>query len=77
MERQVKTVAVDTHRLWISRKAAAEYLGVSKSWLEDREADGMLSVSKVGNTFFYIKSQIDKMIRDGAITGRNNFRDTR
>lgn len=77
MEGKIKTVAVDAKKLWMSRKEAVQYLGVSKEWLEAREMAGLLSVSKVGNTFFYIKSQIDDMIRNGAVTGINHFRNER
>lgn len=73
----VKTVQIDTRKLWMSRKEAKKYLGVSSDWLEARETAGLLSVSRVGNTVFYIKSQIDNMIRDGAVTGVNHFREAR
>lgn len=74
---EVKTVQINATKLWMSRKEAQQYLGVSKDWLEAREMAGLLSVSKVGNTIFYIKSQIDNMIRSHAITGQNHFREER
>lgn len=74
---EVKTVSVDARKLWMSRKEATKYLGVSKDWLEAREMAGLLDVAKVGNTIFYIKSQIDNMIRRNAISGVNHFREER
>lgn len=73
---EIKTVKVDTHRLWISNREAAKYLGVSKDWLNDRRLDGTLHYSKVGNTIFYIKSEIDEMIRSNAVSGVDKFRQT-
>lgn len=70
----MKQVKVDTRRLWMSNREAAKYLGVSKDWLNDRRMDGSLSFSKVGNTIFYIKSEIDNLICSGAVTGVGKFR---
>ena len=73
MEVKVKIVKVDTNRLWISNKEAASYLGVSKDWLKDRRNDGLLHYSVVGNTIFYIKKEIDDLVRAGAVSGRTSF----
>lgn len=73
MEAKVKIVKVDTNRLWISNKEAASYLGVSKDWLKDRRNDGLLHYSVVGNTIFYIKKEIDDLVRGGAVSGRSSF----
>jgi len=70
----MKVAKVDTRRLWLSQRDAAKYLGVSKDWLNDRRLDGTLHFSKVGNTIFYIKSEIDNMIRDNAVSGKQIFR---
>ena len=69
----VKQVKVDTKRLWMSNREASKYLGVSKDWLDDRRMDGTLHYSKVGNTIFYIKKEIDDMIRSNAVSGRELF----
>lgn len=74
MEQVMKQVKVDTNRLWLSNKEAAKYLGVSKDWLDDRRADGTLHYSKVGNTIFYIKKEIDDLIRANAVSGKGIFR---
>jgi hypothetical protein len=74
MEQTMKQVKVDTNRLWLSNKEAMKYLGVSKDWLDNRRADGTLHYSKVGNTIFYIKKEIDDMIRAGAVSGKGLFR---
>lgn len=71
---KMKVAKVDTRRLWLSQRDAAKYLGVSKDWLNDRRLDGTLHFSKVGNTIFYIKSEIDNMIRDNAVSGKQIFR---
>ena len=73
MER-VKTVKVDTKKLWMSQKEAQKYLGVSKDWLKERRLNGTLHYSMVGATAFYIKSEIDNIIRDNAVTGRQAFK---
>ena len=69
----MKVCKVDTKRLWLSNKEAAKYLGVSKEWLKDRRESGTLHYSVVGNTIFYIKSEIDKLVVSGAISGRTHF----
>ena len=70
----MKQCKVDIRRLWLSQRDAARYLGVSKDWLNSRRLDGTLHFSKVGNTIFYIKSEIDNMIRDNAVSGKQIFR---
>lgn len=69
----MKQVKVDTQKLWMSNREAAKYLGVSKDWLDDRRMDGTLHYSKVGNVIFYIKKEIDDMIRSNAVSGRELF----
>lgn len=71
---KMKVAKVDTRRLWLSQRDAARYLGVSKDWLNSRRLDGTLHFSKVGNTIFYIKSEIDNMIRNNAVSGKQIFR---
>lgn len=70
----MKQCKVDTHRLWLSQRDAAKYLGVSKDWLNSRRLDGTLHYSKVGNTIFYIKSEIDNLIKDNAVSGKQIFK---
>lgn len=69
----MKQCKVDTNRLWLSNKEAAKYLGVSKDWLKDRRQDGKLHYSVVGNTIFYMKKEIDDLIRAGAVSGKPQF----
>ena len=69
----MKVCQVDTKKIWISNKEAVKYLGVSKDWLRDRRDEGKLHYSIVGNTIFYIKSEIDNLIKAGAISGRQLF----
>ena len=71
---KMKVAKVDTRRLWLSQKDAAKYLGVSKDWLKYRREEGKLHYAVVGNTIFYIKSEIDNMIRDNAVSGKQIFR---
>lgn len=75
--RPIKTVSIDTHRLWLSQKEAQKYLGVSKDWIKARRENGELHYAVVGNTAFYIKSEIDNLIRSNAITGYGEFYRTR
>lgn len=70
----MKVATVDTKKIWLSNKEAAKYLGVSKDWLRDRREDGKLHYAVVGNTIFYIKSEIDKLIAAGAISGISQFK---
>ena len=67
---KMKVCQVDTRKLWLSQKEAAKYLGVSKDWLRDRRNEGKLHYSVVGNTIFYIKSEIDNLVISGAISGK-------
>ena len=71
---EMKVAKIDTRKLWLSNKEAAKYLGVSKDWLKDRRENGTLHYSVVGNTIFYIKKEIDDMIRAGAVSGKGLFR---
>lgn len=61
-------------KLWLSQKEASKYIGMSKDWLEARREEGVLHYSKVANAIFYIKSEIDRLITDGACSGRQVFR---
>lgn len=72
----MKVAKIVTNKLWMSNKEAAAYLGVSKDWLKDRRDEGRLHYSVVGNTIFYIKKEIDDIIRNGAINGRSHFNAT-
>lgn len=74
---EIKTVKVDSHKLWMSQKEAQKYLGVSKDWIKDRRNSGELHFSFVGKTAFYIKSEIDNLIRKNAVSGVSFFRETR
>lgn len=70
---RIKILKIDTKKLWLSNREAAKYLGVSKDWLKDRCNEGLLHYSKVGNTIFYIKREIDDLIRSNAVSGREHF----
>lgn len=69
----MKVCQVDVKKLWLSSKEAKKYLGVSKDWLKDRRNEGKLHYAVVGNTIFYIKSEIDRLVVSGAISGRTLF----
>lgn len=71
--KEFKAVHVDSRKLWMSNKEAAKYLGVSKDWLKDRRNEGLLHFAVVGNTIFYIKSEIDSLIAANAISGKPLF----
>ena len=60
----------------MSQKEAIKYLGVSKDWLKERRLDGTLHYSMVGNTAFFIKAEIDSLVRRNAVTGVNIFKAT-
>lgn len=72
---EMKVAKIDTRKLWLSNKEAAKYLGVSKDWLKDRREAGTLHYSVVGNTIFYIKKEIDRLIANNAISGKSIFED--
>lgn len=72
---EIKTAKIDVRKIWMSQKEAQKYLGVSKDWLKDRRANNELHYAMVGTTAFYIKAEIDSLIRDNAITGVPNFRE--
>ena len=70
----MRTAKVETKKLWMSQKEAMKYLGVGKDWLKERRLNGTLHFSMVGTTAFYIKSEIDNIIVDNAVSGRQFFR---
>jgi hypothetical protein len=72
---EVKTVKIDTKKLWMSQKETMRYLGVSNDWLKEKRLSGTLHYSKVGTTVFYIKTEVDNLIKRNAITGIPNFRE--
>ena len=73
---KLKVAKIDTRRLWISNRDAAKYLGVSKDWLKERRENGTLHYAVVGNTIFYIKKEIDRLIANNAVSGTSIFRET-
>lgn len=70
----MRTAKVETKKLWMSQKEAMKYLGVGKDWLKERRLNGTLHFSMVGTTAFYIKSEIDNIIVDNAVSGRQFFK---
>ena len=72
----MKVAKIDTRRLWLSNRDAAKYLGVSKDWLKERRENGTLHYAVVGNTIFYIKKEIDRLIANNAVSGTSIFRET-
>ncbi len=70
---RIKESKVDVRKLWMSQKEAMKYLGVGKDWLKERRLSGELSYSMIGTTAFFIKSQIDDLVRRNAVTGINHF----
>ena len=70
----MRTAKVDTTKLWLSSREAVNYLGVSKDWFDKRREDGTLHYSKVGNTIFYIKKEVDDLIKDNAVSGKQIFK---
>ena len=73
---KLKVAKIDTRRLWLSNKEAVKYLGVSKDWLKERRENGTLHYAVVGNTIFYIKKEIDRLIANNAVSGTSIFRET-
>lgn len=71
---QLKTCKVNTRKLWLSQKEAQKYLGVSKDWLKKYRSCGKLHYSMIGVTAFYIKSELDRLIVDNAVTGAQAFK---
>lgn len=74
---EIKVASIDTKRLWISQVEAMKYLGVSRDWFQDRRKSGELHYSKCGKMIFYIKTEIDNIIRKNAVTGLGLFKATR
>ena len=68
------SVVTNVGKIFMSQKEAQKYLGVSKDWLKDRRENGILHYSMVGNVAFYLKSEIDNLICQNAVTGRGLFR---
>lgn len=75
MDSMRKTAVIrNCDKIWMSQKEAQKYLGVSKDWLKERRLDGALHYSMVGTTAFYIKAEIDNLIRANAVTGVQQFK---
>lgn len=64
-------------KVWMSQKEAMAYLGVSRDWLKDRRNSGRLSFSVDDGTTFYVKSELDRIVVDGAVVGRARFQAAR
>lgn len=73
----MKVAKVDTSRLWMSNADAMRYLGVGADWLKTRRRNGILHYSKVGKTIFYIKAELDSLVRKGAVSGKQAFMNTK
>lgn len=48
--------------VYLNNRAAADYLQVSPTWLEDRRNNGELPYCKIGKYVFMKKTDLDKMI---------------
>lgn len=57
--RPVRTV----EKLWMTRKGAADYLGVSVDFIKSLEENEGLNSSKVRGLVFIAKSDIDRIIK--------------
>lgn len=73
---EVKVVQIDAKKLWMSNQEAQKYLGMGADFFRKLRENGTLHFSKVSNTIFYMKSEIDGLIRKGAVTGVQLFKAT-
>lgn len=62
-----KVEVVKVEKIWLSTKEAAEYLGMSKSFIGDLRRDGVLPHCRIGNASFFKKSDIDWMLEQHKI----------
>jgi hypothetical protein len=75
--KNMRQAKVNVTKLWMSQKEAQKYLGVSKDWLKNKRNTGVLHFSMVGTTAFYIKAEIDNLIRNCAVSGTGIFKQTK
>ena len=49
-------------KIWLSAQEAANYIGMGKTYISDLRKKGILPHCMIGNTAFFLKTDIDKML---------------
>jgi len=62
-----RVVVKKIEKVWLSQKEAAEYLGVSKSYIAGLRRAGKLPHSMVGNMAFFKKKAIDTLLERSKV----------
>lgn len=58
-----KKVSVEpVEKIWLSTKEFAKYIGMSTGYIHDLRKSGQIRHSMIGNTAFFLKTDIDKMM---------------
>lgn len=57
-----KTVINKVDKIWLSTQEAATYIGMGKTYISDLRKKGILPHCMIGNTAFFLKTDIDKMM---------------
>lgn len=58
-----KKVSVEpVEKIWLSTKEFAKYIGMSTGYIHDLRKSGQIRHCMIGNTAFFLKTDIDKML---------------
>lgn len=62
MTQKKKTVINKVDKIWLSVQEAANYIGMSKTYISDLRKKGILPHCMIGNAVFFLKADIDNMM---------------
>ena len=62
MTQKKKNVINKVDKIWLSAQEAANYIGMGKTYISDLRKKGILPHCMIGNTAFFLKTDIDKML---------------
>lgn len=63
----IRGEVAEVSRIWLTRKDAAKYLGVSVKYIQRLNDSAQLRYSKVGGLVFIRKEDIDRLLTKGMI----------
>ena len=54
---------IPIEKIWLSKVELQEYLNVSRRWVEEAQSSALIPFFKVDRKIWFLKSDIDKLIR--------------
>ena len=67
MTQKKKNVINKVDKIWLSAQEAANYIGMGKTYISDLRKKGILPHCMIGNTAFFLKTDIDKMLEEHRV----------